>query len=158
MADYYGKSGFEQFARNLEVFADTEIDENVQQATYIAGVEVQKVARRLSAIDTGALRRSIGVSQVSIGTSALKTIIAPTEKYAPSIEFGRPPGTYVSPKALAVWASRKGLNPYAVSKSIYKKGSPAQPFLFPAFEEKKSDILKIVQKGIDNAIERLANK
>ena len=82
----------------------------------------------------------------------MSALVEPTEPYAYGIEFGRPAGTYVSPKALEKWARSKGLNPYAVSKSIMKKGTKPQPFLIPAFEEKENSILLIIAQGVENAL------
>lgn len=48
-------------------------------------------------------------------------------EYSMAVEYGTAPH-YVSPKQLAPWAQKKGLNPYAVSKSIQKKGTKANPF------------------------------
>lgn len=50
------------------------------------------------------------------------------QEYATDVHEGTPPH-YVSPKELEKWAAKKGLSPYAVSKSIQKKGTKANPFL-----------------------------
>ena len=139
---------------------DSILDKYIVQAGNIAGIEVQKEARSLSAIDTGALRRSIQetLSQISNGVSV---IVAPTEKYASAVEFGQPPDTYVSPEALKPWLRRHGIPEsaaYAVSRKIMKVGTKAQPFLFPAFEKKQDTILLIIAQGIVNALEATFKK
>jgi hypothetical protein len=44
--------------------------------------------------------------------------------------------------ALKEWSRRKGIDPWAVAMSIKKKGTPAQPFLFPAWHKAQKDLLK----------------
>lgn len=148
MADYDGDNALGDFVEDFNSAIDR-LNSFILQAVTIAGIEIQKTARDLSPIDTGALRRSIGstVSQIENGVRA---VVQPTEPYASNIEFGQPPGTYVSPKALEAWARKRGLNPYAVSKSIMKKGTRAQPFLFPAFEARAGEVDRIVAQGIIN--------
>jgi hypothetical protein len=60
--------------------------------------------------------------------------------YAAAVEYGTAPH-YVSPRVLAPWAEKKGLNPFAVSKSIQKKGTKANPFF--------ADTVEYSEKGID---------
>jgi hypothetical protein len=55
-------------------------------------------------------------------------------------QYGTAPH-YVSPRVLAPWAEKKGLNPFAVSKSIQKKGTKANPFF--------ADTVEYSEKGID---------
>lgn len=62
--------------------------------------------------------------------------------YAKGVHDGRGPH-YVSPAALAPWAAKKGLNPYAVSKSIERKGTKANPFL---------------QRAVDNTAKAVENE
>lgn len=50
------------------------------------------------------------------------------QEYATDVHEGTPPH-HVPADELKKWAAKKGLNPYAVSKSIAKKGTKANPFL-----------------------------
>lgn len=151
-----------QFADLIEDFtnlANTVLPKNLEQAGYIAGKEVQQEARSLSAIDTGALRRSITETLTNI-SSGVSVIVSPTEPYAGAIEFGQPPDTYVSPEALKGWVRRHGMPEsaaYAISKSIMRKGTKAQPFLFPAFEKKLQTIFDIISQGVTNALQQSFN-
>lgn len=130
--------------------SDTVLDKYLKQGAHVAGARVQSEARELVPVDTSALRISIENS-ASQSSGELIQSVGPTQPYGKDIEFGRPPGTYVSPAALAGWAKRKGLNPYAVSKSIQKKGSPAQPFMFPAFDKNVTEIPSIIAQAVVNA-------
>lgn len=138
----------EQFEKEIESIVDSALDRNLKQGAHIAGAEIQSEARRMVPVDTGALRISIENSALA---GALGVEVGPTQPYGKEIEFGRPPGTYVSPAALKKWAAKRGLNPYAVSKSIQAKGSPAQPYLFPAVDSKEESIVKILVQSVVNA-------
>jgi type IV secretory pathway TrbD component len=48
--------------------------------------------------------------------------------YSMAVHAGTKPH-FVSGETLKAWAARKGLNPWAVAKSIAKKGTKANPFL-----------------------------
>jgi len=127
------------------------LDNGVKKGLFIAGKQIQSTARDLVPVDTNALRLSI--SSDLIGSTELSQVIGPTQPYGKQIEQGRPPGTKVSPQALMGWAKRKGLNPYAVAKSIEKKGSPAQPFMFPAAEQEADNVHSILGQAVINAFE-----
>lgn len=139
-----------ELGRSFERLSSELLDKHISKGAFIAGATVQKEARALVPVDTSALRLSIENSR-PISTNSITSIIGPTKSYGKEIEFGRPPGTYVSAKALEGWAKRKGLNPYAVAWAIHKKGSPPQPFLFPAAENKADEIASIIGQAFDNA-------
>lgn len=70
-------------------------------------------------------------------------------KYASAVEFGTAPH-YVSPKVLAPWAEKKGLNPYAVSKSIQRKGTKAHPFFQESVDYAEGGINRLFADALIN--------
>jgi hypothetical protein len=90
-------------------------------------------------------------------TSGATATITANEPYAYDVEYGTPPGRYVSPQALMGWAMRHGINPYAVSKSIFKKGTRAQPYLLPAFNSNTDTIVAIIGQAIQNALSQVSS-
>lgn len=120
------------------------------KAGLVYGTQVQGIARRLVPVDLGALKLSI-TRVVRKAGSGVIVEVGPTQKYGKGIEEGRPPH-YVSPAALSGWAKRKGLNPYAVSKAIEKKGTRAQPYMAPAFEKTQGLQDKFVVAAITEAV------
>ena len=142
-----------QLSKSMTDMAAAGLPDALKQGAFIAGTEVQSEARANVAVDTGQLRLSIenGVSMVS---GEITATVGPTKSYGREIEMGRPPGTFVSATQLAGWAKRKGLNPHLVSFKIFSKGSPPQPFLFPAFNKKKADIISIIGQAVQNAIKK----
>jgi len=143
-------SELDGLSKDLGTLSRAELDAALTQGLYIAGAGVQKAARGMVAVDTGALRISVANDPIK-GPDGPSQQIGPTQPYGYKIEYGQPPGTYVSPAALAGWAKRKGLNPYAVSKSIFKKGSPPQPFMFPAGTQEEPNIVKTLTQAVLNA-------
>lgn len=89
--------------------------------------EVLTIAQRYaiigSPVDTGKLRSSFELKvELMRGELRNKT------DYAYWVAVGRKPGTYPPFSAIKKWAERKGLNPYAVQKSLGKKGTAGNPF------------------------------
>jgi hypothetical protein len=71
------------------------------------------------------------------------------QEYSGSVEYGTRPHA-VSGASLKDWAQRRGLNPYAVAKSIAKKGTRANPFLKKTTVEINGDLDKILQETIND--------
>lgn len=76
--------------------------------------------------------------------------------YAVAVHEGTTPH-YVSPSALMAWAKKKGLNPFAVSKSIAKKGTKANPFFQRAVDNSEESINKDFDKALDDLVKDIAN-
>ena len=85
----------------------------------------------------------------------LKAEIYPTANYAIFVHEGTRPHP-VSPLHLKRWASHKGLNPYAVAKSIAKKGTKKQPFMTDAFERVEKNLSEPFDKAIEAALNEIS--
>lgn len=57
--------------------------------------------------------------------------------------------------ALAAWAKKKGINPWAVAKSIAKKGTKANPFLQRAVDKTARDVEGEFKRALDGTMEEL---
>lgn len=99
-----------------------------------ASILVQNEARRLAPVDTGRLRgsigRDVGARQAEIGTNV---------DYAPYVEKGTRPH-FPPVAAVAGWATKRGLEPYAVARGISRRGTKAQPFLEPGLKNSEGGI------------------
>lgn len=127
---------------------------NLKQGAFIAGAEIQRKARELVPKDTNQLGVSIQ-NTVSVRSQVIGVEVGPTQPYGYKVEHGQPPGTYVAPALLRGWAQRHGLNEYAVSKAIEKRGTKAQPFMQPAGEESEQKVVDILTQAVVNAIRQL---
>lgn len=102
---------------------------------------------------TNFLRQSIGMrlKQGSI-------IVEPKKNYAIAVHEGTKPhyAPVSSPRdSLRIWAIRKGLNPYAVQKSIMKKGTKANPFVDRTVALVNYQIRRIFAGVLENIIKRI---
>lgn len=101
----------------------------LEQAMFKAATQGANQAKVNAPVDEGRLRASI-TADVRDEGSAIVGVIGSNVEYAPYMEHGtglladeggsgrhNPP-----PSALAGWASRHGLNPYAVARAIAKRG------------------------------------
>lgn len=91
------------------------------------GIEAE--AKRIVAVDTGELRRSIGVES----PTNRKRRIGPAAPHGLWVEKGTRPH-WPPPGALSGWARRHGVDEGAIRRSIGKRGTKAQPFMAPAAE------------------------
>lgn len=86
-------------------------------------------------VDTGQLQSSI---HTRVGN--LRAEVKPTAKHAIFVHEGRRPGR-MPPSgpgtSLNSWATRKGMNPFLVAKSIARKGTKPHRFMDDAYKEVK---------------------
>lgn len=101
---------------------------------------------------TGDYRRSV---QYKIAPMALEAEIMPAAKYAVPLEMGsRPHWVSVRPgTSLRTWAERKGIPPYAVQRSIARKGTKAHPIVKPVYDRMKPRVQRNFENGVNNLVE-----
>jgi len=119
-----------------------EIKEKLKKVLFRAMIDMQKIAKQKSPVDTGRLRNSIKLFPSSPG--AIKYILAATVDYAGDVEYGTAPH-FVSAKELKDWARRKLGDENvagAVAEKIRRVGTNAQPFMRPALLQVKENKLK----------------
>ena len=118
-----------------------DFDKMMFKSLYEGAAIIEGGAKANAPADMGQLRGSI-TKEV---TSKVATIGTNDEK-APHVEFGtRPHKAPIS--ALKGWAERHGIPVGAVWGSIAKKGTKAQPFLYPAFTKNIERIKGIFKKN-----------
>lgn len=104
-----------------------------------SGLTVQRNAMKRVPADTGHLRRSIRTDFSNGGfTAVVKTAV----NYAAYVEFGTSPH-FPPPSALKGWAKRHGMagKESLIARAIARKGTPAQPYLFPSYEQERPRFL-----------------
>lgn len=104
---------------------------------------IQSTAKQLAPTDLGTLKNDITHTVVERKDTIMGETLAGSG-YAAFVEYGtrphRPPA-----KALAGWAARHGVPLGAVLNKIAIKGSPAQPFMFPAAQKEKGKFIRSVR-------------
>jgi len=129
--------------------------EPIRTALKKSAYVVEGQAKRNAPVDTGRLRASI---TNAVDTSDLPRFatVGTNVIYARAVHEGRRPGSQ-PPTAggIALWARRHGnINPYAVARSIKRRGIKPRPFLRTAFEENLGRIRGFFQAA-GRDIERL---
>ena len=119
-----------------------------------SGIQTQGIMKtKVKTGVSGELKKSVKY----FFTDYMTVAIEPTAKHAAPHEHGSKPH-WVSVKEgtpLNMWAKAKGINPYALQKSIAKKGTKAHPFLQRTLNEVDSQVLPDFNKGISKIIERI---
>ena len=132
------------------------------------GQIIRKQAQKETPKFSGSLSRSIHVQRIKTrGRLPQSVKIYSSRSYAKYVHgdekisgklkltkpYTRPKPHYPPIKKLKPWAEAKGLNPYAVQRSIGKKGTPLVPFFLIA--EKKTRIKRnAVTRNTAKEIER----
>lgn len=111
------------------------IVQGVRRQVQISTLSIHRRARQKlrdeKAVDTG--RALSSISWIRVGLDGLVSVDAEHGKY---IEFGTAPH-FPPPSALAGWARRHGMAgmEYVIARKIARDGTPARPFLHPAYQE-----------------------
>lgn len=128
----------------LDAIEDLVDTEGMKRTVGKACALVEASAKQKAPRDTGALRRSI-TSEVSVDSNEISGVVFTPLEYAPYIEYGTGlfaegegrkdvPWCYQDDKG--EWHTTSGMHP--------------QPFMRPALEENREDILKILKEGFGN--------
>lgn len=83
-------------------------------------------------VDTGRLESSI---HTNLGV--MRATVKPQAKYAMYVHEGRRPGKmppFQPGSDLNTWATKRGMNPFLVARSIGRKGTKGNPFMDKAFK------------------------
>ncbi|MCX6795807.1 MAG: hypothetical protein WCG01_02370 [bacterium] len=136
--------------RQFPSIADQEIQDGLERAgKLITRIEKEEVPIGVS----GQLRQSIMMRLVPNNVT-----IAPDKNYAIDVHEGTPPH-YVSVKnprdPLRIWAIKKGINPYAVQRSIAKKGTKPNPFVERTVASAEGEVRQIFSQVLENIIKRI---
>ena len=120
---------------------DDKTEDNVQKVLNNTGFKIEAKAKGNVPVDTGHLRRGIatkiGNMEVTVHTSNIK--------YARLVEEGTRPHTIKAKNKKALyWKGAK--HPV---KSVRHPGSKAKPYLIPAFESEKDNLIKNLKEIIE---------
>lgn len=107
-------------------------------------------ARVHTPVDRGFLRGAAMVTTFE----QLKGMLKNQAPYAVYVHEGTQPH-YVPIKAIQGWADRHGIPPWAVQKSIMKKGTKAQPFFRDSVEASEDDIKRFFVDCNQNIINEI---
>lgn len=109
-------------------------------------------ARALAPRDTGRLAGSITHT-----ISGLSSRIGPSVNYGLYAEQGRGAGRMPPVGAVSGWASRHGINPYVLARSIGRRGTKGRPYIAPAFARKSGQVVTLFGKIPGIVVNRMAS-
>jgi len=144
--------GVDRLMKKLNA-SEQNIRQNLLKALKTSTNVVQIAAKTTVSRSTGDLARSIATDIKARILTGIVGLDYPGKKYGKHVEFGTRPH-WVSVKALERWAKKKGISPYAVQKSIARKGTKKHPFLIPAFTKNK----EFIQQQFKGALKRITKE
>lgn len=135
-------TGIEQVKANVAKYK-AEKEKAIKNIVAESALIIQNNARKRAPVDTGRLRSSINSNFLDDGYVAE---IAAQVFYASFVEWGTSPH-FPPPNTLAGWARRHGMagKEFIIARGISRKGTPAQPFLFPSFEEERNKFVSKIK-------------
>lgn len=124
--------------------APERVRETIKHVLTVGAIDTQIEARENQAPTfDGGLKRNIKVRIFKDHSE-----VSSDAKYSAPIEYGRKAGKFVPMKegvGLHKWATSKGLPPYAVARSIFKKGTKPNPFMKRTHDIVKPQVLSLAE-------------
>lgn len=137
-------TGLDELIQTLGNLTDAStVDKTLMQGLMLGGKQIQATAKALCPVDTGQLRNSIEVTEISNGVD-----IGTNVEYAPYVEYGTGQSGDQTKNHVTVKKDKKTGEPYDYI------GMKAQPFLYPAFEANKENVKVIAENTLQEAIRK----
>ncbi len=122
-------------------------------------MELARLARAKAAKADSTLTQSIRSKRKGVG---LYEVIAGANN-ARYVEEGTGPGGWIPKESLQDWIQAKGITPndpdmtkedlaHIIQRSIFNKGTPAQPYFRPAYDEMKPRLHQLVAFGVSKGL------
>ncbi len=132
---------------------------NMANAVLRTTKEIARSARSKAPKAFSTLTNSIKDTQIS----PYEAIVAPGVNYASYVEYGTKAGAMPNRDSIQDWIEVRNIQPndpfmderdlsFIIARSIAARGTPAQPFLIPAFEENKAKAERRFNLAINAAV------
>lgn len=147
--------GFEEAAGDFADFAEglrdvaANIDGAINEGVKRTAFQIERTAKQKAPIDTGTLRTSIEARRLDISTWAVGTNV----EYAPAVEFGTAPHV-ITPDDADALAFEGQDGELMFRQRVEHPGTPAQPYLGPAFRAHESDLTQNISAEIERLFAR----
>jgi HK97 gp10 family phage protein len=156
------------------------VGDGIRVALHRGALRVEHGAKQRAPANFGRMRASIAKKGPEIAKTAIVYKVLAGAKYAKFVEFGtgpsgaksrllpvareamremgyaHGPGEFFPPiDQIELWAKRKKIDPdlvFVIARAIGRRGIPAQPFLFPAFEEERPKIVDEIMQAARKAV------
>lgn len=149
---------------------DVSVKKDVSNEINASALKIQNDAKRLAPVNFGQLRNGIQLEKVSdltfsveskasyspyveFGTGGKVSVPADFQAYAQTFKGGKGGKFKDFVAALTLWVKRKGIGngkndkglAYVIALNILRKGLRPQPFLIPAYEKEKPQLIKRIK-------------
>lgn len=141
MANEVRVEGIEQLIERLENITDPE---QVKRSLGIACALVERAAKEKAPKGTGELQRSITSRIENDGGDLVGVVFTPLE-YAPYVEFGTGLFAEEGGRQDVPWNYQDD-----EGKWHSTSGMPPRPYLRPALDENREEIVRILREGVNN--------
>lgn len=144
-------NGLPERLERMSMGLDSHLNSWLHNASYFVKEEMAARAPEgvAGAIGQG-LKNNIGVEIIPAAKTAEIKPNKNVSSYADAVETGsrphRPPAGPDS--ALAQWCEMKGLNVWAVAKSIERNGTKAHPYIEPTYQATKEKVAEMFSLGV----------
>jgi len=136
---------------------------NMANATRRNLLEISRLARHDAPKAFSTLANSIQIEM----HSPLDGITGPAADYGEMVEKGTGPGGFPPLETMLDWIRTKNITPenplmrlehlaFVMSRSISKKGTPAQPYLEPAAEQLQGNVLRNYDLALERSLDEIA--
>lgn len=133
--------GMEEVLRAIESLDDTS---GYEQALGKACALVERTAKQKAPKDTGALRRSI-TSKIETSNEEIRGVVFTPLEYAPYIEYGTGLFAENGGRMDVPWNYQDDQGNWHSTS-----GQKPQPFMRPALDENREEIIRILKEGVNN--------
>lgn len=135
-------NGLAKAAQDIRQYSEAKID-GVKRVIVESTVNIQSDAVSLAPVKDGNLKNSI---DFNITNNGLGGEVFASAEYAPDVEFGTAPHKIRAKNGGTLAFKKDGKIVFA--KSVNHPGTPAQPFLFPAWESEIPKYKSALQKEL----------
>jgi len=143
-------------ARTAELFPRYINSWLVEAGTFVKEEVSSRAPEGVAGVNGQGLKHNI---DLNIDPKLMTAKIIPSDSiaYADAVETGsRPHRPPTDPDgALAQWCEMKGLNVYAVAKSIELRGTKPHPYIEPTYQATKERVGAMFTEGVTQYIERM---
>ncbi len=127
------------------------VEDEMNKGIKRAVLSLERVAKQLVPVDTGKLRAS-HTSEFS----NMRGELYPATTYAAAVHEGTkahfPP---IGTPGVGLWATKRGMSPYALAKSISRHGTQGTPWLAATANQEERNVENILQLAVDRALKRI---
>jgi HK97 gp10 family phage protein len=138
----------------IEAFgqAQVELPGQFQRAMVASVVDIKQTAQDLVPVRTSQLRTSI--TEI-VHDNPLMGTVSVGQPYGKFVEFGTAPHVIVprNAKALAFTVGGK----LVFAKKVNHPGTKGKPFMQPAFEQNRQNVLDYFQRAVDSVLNQLSS-